>query len=364
MDESDVEIRFDAQGVCSHCQVAEGMLSAVRFSPEESERRLSQMATAIKAVGKGRAYDVVLGLSGGVDSSYTAYIAHKMGLRPLAVHFDNGWNTEIAVSNIKNVVKTLGFDLETYVIDWPEFRDIQRAFIKASVVDIEMVTDHAIVAATVRIARRHDIRYILSGQNRATEHCMPKSWIWNKQDLANLKDIHSKHGERPLKTFPTMSTWKYLVYRRLFFDIVQPLNNLNYRKTDAMALLAREVGWRDYGGKHYESLFTKFYQAYILPEKFGIDKRKAHLSALVRNGEIDRDAAVRDLAKPLYQASDFANDKAYVLKKLGFSEGEFDVIMATPPRSHTQFKSDRAFVAKLMSVYAKIKDLGLMKQVR
>ncbi len=364
MDTTDPGITFDADGVCSHCQRAKALLASVRFSPEESARRLTAIAAHIRSKGSGSEYDAVLGLSGGVDSSYTAYVAHKMGLRVLAVHFDNGWNSEIAVSNIKNIVRTLKFDLETYVIDWEEFRDIQRAFIKASVVDIEMVTDHAITAAMCRIARQHRIRFVLSGQNYATEHCMPKAWIWNKQDLTNLRAIHRKFGEVPLRTFPMMPTWKYLVFRRLFFEYVVPLNSMNYRKTEAMEFLQRELGWRYYGGKHYESIFTKFYQAYILPRKFNIDKRKAHLSALIRNGELSRPEALAEMEKPLYAPDELARDKEYVLKKLGFSEAEFDRIMAEPPRPHDALPTDRKLVARLMALYMRLKTAGLMKGIR
>lgn len=364
MDTTDPGISFDARGICSHCHRAEGLLAGVRFTPAESASRLEAIAGRIKAAGKGKEYDVVLGLSGGVDSSYTAYVAHQMGLRPLAVHFDNGWNSEIAVSNIKNIVKVLDFDLETYVINWEEFRDLQRAFIKASVIDIEMLTDHAITAATCRIAREHGIRFVFSGQNYATEHCMPKAWIWNKQDLVNIKAIHRRYGEVPLKTYPMMSTIKYLVARRVLFEYVTPLNNLNYRKIEAMEALKSDLAWRYYGGKHYESLFTKFYQAYILPRKFHVDKRKAHLSSLIRNGEITREDAIAELQKPLYEPNELIHDKDYVLKKLGFGDEEFDRIMTQPPVAHDSFPSDRTRVAALMTLYEKLRSIGLMKQVR
>jgi N-acetyl sugar amidotransferase len=360
MDTTDPNIIFDGEGVCSHCHKAEALLGSVTFAKEESERRLRAISDRILATSRGRSYDSIIGLSGGADSSYAAYIAHRMGLRPLAVHFDNGWNSEIAVSNIKNIVKTFGWDLVTYVINWEEFRDIQRAFFKASVIDIEMITDHAIMAAMYKIARDHSIRYILSGENYATEHCMPKAWIWNKQDLRNLKAIHKRFGEIPLKTFPLMSTWKLLVYRRLFFEYVLPLNNLNYRKNDAMEELKREVGWRDYGGKHFESVFTKFYQAYILPIKFGVDKRRPHLSALIRNGEIIREQALKEMDKPYYDLVEMERDREYVLKKLGFTETEFDSMMKEKQVPHHYYPSDRKTVQNLLKVYGFFKDLNLV----
>jgi N-acetyl sugar amidotransferase len=364
MDTTDPDILFDEHGVCTHCHKAEWLLSAVRFSEEESRRRLEAIADKIKKQTEGKDYSCIVGLSGGVDSSYAAYVAHGMGLRILAVHFDNGWNSEIAVSNIKNIVKTFELDLITYVINWEEFRDIQRAFIKASVVDIEMITDHAIMAAMYRIAKEHGIRYILSGQNYATEHCMPKAWIWNKQDLRNLKAIHRQYGETPLKTFPVLSTWRYLIYRRIFFEYVLPLNNLNYRKFEAMEILKRELNWREYGAKHFESLFTKFYQAYILPVKFGIDKRKAHLSALVRNGELTRDQAVQELSKPYYDPKELKQDKDYVFKKLGFSEGEFDSLMKQQAIPHDHYGSDHSLVSRMLGIYETFKEWGVVKARR
>lgn len=342
MDTTDPNISFDGNGVCNHCRDAGPVLDKVRLSEAESEQRLQALADDIRTNTKGRAYDVVVGMSGGVDSSYVAWLAHKLGLRVLAVHFDNGWNAEVAVANIRAVVETCGFDLETYVIDWPEFRDLQRAFIKAGVVDIEMLTDHAIMAAMFDLAKRHNIRYVLSGTNVATEHGMPRAWVWNKQDLTNIEAIHKRFGERRLKSFPRMgllrSIWQR--YLAMGFEFVEILDLANFRKDKAMRELSENTGWRYYGGKHYESVFTKFYQAYILPRKFGIDKRKVHLSALVRNGELARDQALAELQLPLYDEGDLRRDKAYVLKKLGFSEDEFDALMNQPPVSHDHYPSD------------------------
>lgn len=360
MDTTDPEIVFDNQGVCSNCHRAAGLLSKVQLSEEESQRRLSVWKNKIQKHGRNSKYDCIIGLSGGVDSSYTALMASRLGLRPLAVHFDNGWNTEIAVHNIKMIVGVLGFNLETYVINWEEFQDLQRAYFKASVVDIEALTDHAITAAMFRLARKHRIRYILSGSNTATEHCMPKTWIWNKQDLVNIRAIHRLFGERRLRTFPMLSTWKYLVYRRTFFEFVTVLNDVNYRKLKAMEELKEELGWKEYGGKHYESLFTRFYQAHILPRKFGIDKRRAHLSSLIRNGEITRDQALAELEKPLYEPFELERDMEYVLKKLGFSKDEFEEIMRNDPVPHSHYPSDRTFVERLLRFYGVFLGRGLL----
>ena len=366
MDASDIDIVFDHAGVCSHCRKAEALLTTVHFTPQESEYRIAAIRDRIKAAGRGNTYDSVIGLSGGVDSSFVAYVAHRLGLRPLAVHFDNGWNSETAVTNIAKIVEKCGFDLITYVINWPEFRDLQRSMLKASVIDIEIVTDHAITATVFQIARQYGIKTILLGTNIATEHSMPSSWLWHKQDLRNIKAIHRQYGELDLHSYPMLNTWNYLYY--LYgrgFECVDLLNNLNYSKTDAVEILEREFDWQYYGGKHYESVFTKFYQAYLLPIKFGIDKRKAHFSDLIRNGELTRDVALSEISKPLYSDDDLQVEKRYVLKKLGFSETEFAHIMAAPLRLHSEFATDAPFVNMLRSVKASVKRARpLLRQLR
>lgn len=345
LDTSDPDITFDSEGVCNHCRKAESLLPNYRFTEEESEQRLKAIAGRIRVTAGNQPYDSILGLSGGVDSSYVAHLAHKIGLKPLVVHFDNGWNSEMAVANIEKIVQKCNYDLMTYVIDWPEFRDIQRAFFKAGVIDIEMVTDHAILAIMYRLARKHKIKYVLSGTNFATEHGMPRQWLWNKADLTNLKAIHKKYGELKIKSYPTMSTLEY-VYRRFMqgLEYVELLNNVNYTKQGAMDTLRHEFDWQYYGGKHYESVFTKFYQAYVLPTKFKVDKRRVHLSDLIRNGEITRDDALAELALPLYTDNELRNDKLYVCRKLGFSEEELDRLIAEAPVPHGAYPSDQWLV--------------------
>lgn len=364
MDDSDPEITFDEEGVCSRCRRAEVQLAPLHaISEQQGWDNLRAMADFIRAKTGRLKYDCLVGLSGGVDSSYVAFLAHKLGLRVLAVHFDNGWNSELAVSNIHTIIDKLGYDLHTYVINWAEFKDLQRAFLKASVVDIEMVTDHAITAAMFELARRHKIKFVLSGANVATEAGMPAAWTWRKQDLRNIKAIHRRFGSRPLKSYPRMGTFRYQAVASLGlgYTLMQPLNRINYRKLAAVDLLKHELGWREYGGKHYESVFTKFYQAYILPTKFGIDKRKVHLSALVRNGEITREQAVAELSEPLYLPEELEREKRYVLKKLGFTEEEFDRLMAEPPVSHDAYPSDEVFVRPLLNLKAALRSRGLVK---
>jgi N-acetyl sugar amidotransferase len=343
MDTSDRTITFDRDGVCSHCRGAERELADVSWTPEASARALEAAAATVRGARTGD-YDCVIGLSGGVDSSYVAYLAKGLNLRPLAVHFDNGWNSELAVENIERVVEGCGFDLHTYVIDWKEFRDLQRAFLLASVVDIELLTDHAISAAMASLANQHGLRFVLSGYNVATEHGMPTAWFWDKGDWTNIRAIHERFGTVPLRTYPHRSRIRRRVRQRLGREpeTVELLNLINYRRDKAAETLKGEFGWREYGGKHHESTFTRFYQSYILPRKFGIDKRRPHLSARIRNGELTRGEALAEVSEPAYATpEELAIEREFVLKKLGFTDREFDTVMATPPRPHDDYPSDQ-----------------------
>jgi len=349
---SDPDIVFDKNGVCNHCHEFNKNIIKYRYRENKEQKNLKTLGDRIKSRQKGE-YDSIIGLSGGVDSSYVAYLAMKMGLNPLCVHFDNGWNSKIAVKNIKNIINVTGFDLSTYVIDWLEFRDLQRSFLKAGVIDIEMLTDHAITASLFKIGKNMGIRTVLSGANYTTEHGMPKSWVWSKMDLRNIKSIHKKYGDISLKSFPSMSTlrWRLIQYLGIGGTIYEePLNLINYRKTDAMDTLKKVFKWQYYGGKHYESVFTKFYQAYILPTKFGVDKRLSHLSALIRNGEISRDEAIVELNQPIYNENVLLKDKEFILKKLGFSENEFYAIMSRLPVSHDNFLTDQMYMKYLTTL--------------
>lgn len=340
MDTSDPNISFDAQGVCSHCHNYQELIRRKLPRADEAQHRLAEIVARIKADGRGKEYDSIIGLSGGVDSSYLAWQAKHLGLRPLAVHFDNGWNSELSVKNIENIVKRLGFDLYTYVIDWEEFRDLQISFFKASVIDIELLTDNAIFSSLYRIARERNIRYLLDGQNLVTEAIMPKAWVHMKTDLKNIRAIQKRFGKKKIQTFPTIGPWRQLIYQ--YTGVLTPvrlLNYLPYNKAEAMALLERELGWKYYGGKHYESTFTKFYQAHVLPVKFHVDKRRAHLSTLICSGQMTREEALAQVELELYPAVELKQDREYVIKKLGFTENEFDEIMQLPVRSHLDYPS-------------------------
>lgn len=348
MDTTDPDIEFDANGICNHCREYDEVARRKLFSGNEGERRVQEIANQIKEYGKNKEYNCVLGLSGGVDSSFVAYHAKRLGLRPLVVHFDNGWNSEISVKNIENVIRKLDLELYTYVIDWEEFKDLQLSFLKASVVDIEMITDHAITAAMFNLAKERGIKYILSGTNLVTEGIMPQSWVYAKWDIRNIRAIQSQFGTKKISEFPVcglidMLAMKYL--RR--YRYVEVLNYVDYNKKEAMEILDREIGWKYYGGKHYESVFTRFYQAYILPKKFKIDKRKPHLSILICSGQMTRDQALEEIKKPLYDPEELEEEKEYVLKKLGLTEQEFQEIMELPVKSHLDYPNGQ-WIHKLL----------------
>lgn len=336
----DPQIRFDAYGVCSYCHSYEDEKAYFIRTGAEAERLLTDTVAKIKAYGKDKKYDCLIGLSGGVDSSYVAYTAHRFGLRALCVHFDNGWNSELAVMNIHNIVNKLGFDLNTYVIDWEEFKDLQLAYLKASVIDIEVLTDHAIYGSMFRIAKDADIKYVLGGHNVATEGILPYHWTYDKKDYINIKAIHRQYGQKQLKTFPFLDRKMKRFIQTSGIEFVNYLNWLPYVKNDVKALLQKELDWKDYGGKHYESIWTRFYQGYILPVKFGVDKRKAHLSTLVCSGQLTKEEALEEMKQPPYDPRQLKIDKEFVLKKLGLTEEEFDAYMKAPARNHREFDTE------------------------
>lgn len=340
MDNTDPDISFDENGVSNWWHDYQTILAS---QPNEEQRAelLEESLRKVKESGKGKAFDCVLGLSGGVDSSYMSYLAKKWSLRPLVVHFDNSWNDALAVRNIEVMLKKLGFTLHTFVMNWLEFRDLQRAYFKASVLDLEVPTDHMIFGALHKTAHEHGIKCVLSGNNFATEWLLPRAWYYPKGDLENIKGIHQAFGELPMKHLPKLGVWQKLYYEHVkqIYQL-QVLELIPYKKIAAKQFLMDEFGWKDYGGKHYESVFTRFYQSYILPKNYGIDKRKAHLSNLILNGEITRAEALVELSGPADDPDRQKADKRYVAKKLGWSDAEFDEILALPPRRHEEFATD------------------------
>lgn len=339
----DPNLILDENGICNHCHYYDTEAAYYLKVGTDAERQMKKTIDEIKAYGKNRKYDCLIGLSGGVDSSYVAYIAKQKGLRALCVHFDNGWNSEIAVQNIHNIVTKLDFDLYTYVIDWEEFKDLQLAYLKASVIDIEVLTDHAIYGTMFKIAKDNDIKYVLGGHNVVTEGVLPYHWTYNKKDYINIKSIHKKYGEKELKSFPFLDRKMKKYIDRSGIEFINYLNWIKYIKDDVKKKLQDELDWRDYGGKHYESIWTRFYQGYILPVKFKVDKRKAHLSALVCSGQIMREEALAEMKKPIYEEDLLKVDKEFVLKKLGLTDIEFETIMKMPVKSHWDFDTEGSF---------------------
>lgn len=340
---ADPNITFDENGICNYYYEYKDSEKKYVFSGEEGHQILQQKMNKIKNFPKKGKYDCILGLSGGVDSTYLCLLAKEYGLNPLIVHFDNGWNSELATHNIQNTVEKLGFDLYTHVVDWHDFKELQLAYLKASVVDIEVLTDHAFMAVLYQQARKFNIKFVLAGMNIVTEQVLPKYWVYSKGDLVNIKDIHKKFGTvrtKSLKNFPflDLNIRKYC-REVLKIEVVEPLNYISYNYDKVKEQIINELDWHDYGGKHYESVWTRFYQGYILPKKFHIDKRKAHFSNLIFSNQITKDEALKKLSTPPYPSEELlSEDKEFILKKLELSEKEFDVIMNLPRKEHTDYK--------------------------
>ncbi|MBI4705042.1 MAG: N-acetyl sugar amidotransferase [Deltaproteobacteria bacterium] len=360
MDTSDPEIQFDhPSGRCSYCKLYDHRVRHDLFHGEERERKLAAIVAKVKAEGSGHEYDCLIGLSGGVDRTTAVWELKKRGLRPLAIHLDNGWNAELAVDNIKKVLDKLQIDLYTYVIDWEEFKDIQLSFLRASVPNSEIPTDHAIVCLHLKVALERNIRYMFIGANLATEAFMPVAWGYDPRDLKHLRAIHRRFGNVPLTTFPQLSvrTSLYAVlWRRIRWLSV--LNYVSYDKQSAIEMLRQHFGYRPYGAKHFESVYTRFFQGYILPVKFGFNKKRAHLSSLVLSGGISRAQALEDMAKEDYVGTALcAEDREFVIKKLGLTEAEFEEIMRLPPRSHYHYPNNRLLFERMPWLFGRFKRL-------
>lgn len=337
MDTSDPEITFDENGVCIYCRNYEKRKNMFVPTAKEKDSQLLAMVEFCKKKGKGKKYDCIIGVSGGVDSTFVAYKIKQLGLRPLAMHLDNGWDAELAVSNIYNVLKKLDIELYTYVLEWEEFKSLQTAFLKASTPDSEIPTDHAISTLLKDYATKEDIPLIL-GTNYSSESILPRTWSQGHMDWGYIKKINKLFGTKKLKDFPHYSVYKRIYWNRFKrLQIFSLLDYIDYDKEKAKQFLIDELGWRDYGGKHHESIYTKFFQAYILPVKFGFDKRRAHLSSLILAGQISRDEALKELEKPLYNEKELQEHLLYVPKKLGLSKEEFEAIMNTPVRKYEEF---------------------------
>ena len=311
---------------------------------------MERLVQTLKEHGRARTYDVMVGLSGGIDSAYLAHVARrKLGLRLLAVHVDGGWNSDPAVRNIESLVRGLDIDLHTYVVEWSEMRDLQVAFLKASVLNQDIPQDHAFFATLYRTAARFGMRHFLSGVNFASECVVPPKWGFPSMDGVHLRAVHRRFGREELRTFPVMSFSEYLWMTRVRrqLTIHRPLNYIAYDKELARAELQREYGWRDYGGKHSESRFTKFYQEIYLPRKFAFDKRRLHLSSLIVSGQISREQALAELATPIIDETQARRDIKFVAKKLGLSREELDALIESPPISHYAYPNQMNLLSAL-----------------
>lgn len=341
MDTTDPDIWFDENGVSSHALQYDENYASIVDAAQTGKRlgQLNSLVAAIKKAGEGKPYDCIVGVSGGVDSTYLIMRAVELGLRPLAVHFDSGWNSELAVNNIENLVTKLGLDLYTHVVDWREMRDLQLSFFKASVANCDIPTDHAFGWVAFNQAKKYGIKYILAGGNLVSESILPKAWGYNSADAKHVKAIQRKFGSVKLKTYPTMGLYKRHLWYPLVKGIrpVRPLDYMPYHYQDAKAQIAAKVGWRDYGGKHYESVFTRFFQGYYLPTKFGFEKRKAHLSSLILSGEITRDEALEQMKSSNYDDGLCTQDFEFIAKKLGVTTEELGEIFARPIVDHLAY---------------------------
>jgi aminotransferase len=345
MDTTDPLITFDAEGVCNHCRHFDRVTAKLWHPGPEGGPMLEKILDAIRREGKGKDYDCILGLSGGVDSSYLALKVKEFGLRPLVMHVDAGWNSELAVSNIEKIVKHCCFELHTHVMDWDEMRDLQLAYLRSGVANQDVPQDHAFFASLYHYATQNGIRTVLSGGNTATEAIFPDAWLGTAMDAINLRAIHRRFGTIPLRHFKTISFSQYYFWYPFVrgMRVLRPLNYLPYAKHDAIEEL-QAIGWRAYRGKHGESVFTRFFQNCYLPERFGYDKRKPHLSSLIVSGQITRRTALDELAQPLQTPAERDADVAYFCKKLGISTEQFAMTMAQPTRHYSEFPNwDRRY---------------------
>lgn len=348
MDTTDPEIFFDEFGICNHCKEYESRAASDLHYDKAGQKKLESIILKIKEDGKGKKYDCVIGVSGGVDSTYLLYMLKRFNIRPLAVHLDNSWNTELSTKNIELATGKLGIDLYTYVLDWQEFRDLQISFLKSSIANIEIPTDHAIVAIIYKKAAEIGTKYIISGGNITTEAIMPDSWMYDAKDWRIIKSIHKKFGGKRLKTFPHLSLFdmaNFTFVKKIKY--IPLLNYIVYDKEKAVKTLKDELGWRSYGSKHNESVYTRFFQNYILPHKFNIDKRRAHLSTLICSKQLSRSEALFLVAKDFFPDKKTENEeKEYVIKKLGMNKEQFDEIMNLPVKSFKNYPNNSWFFDK------------------
>lgn len=342
LDTTAPKIQFDEDGNCNYCTRFLDKISAIG---DKKEKDVDLLIDKIKESGKGKKYDCVLGLSGGLDSTWALKIIVEKGLTPLVVHMDNGWNSEAAQNNIHNIVERLNVDLYTHVIDWEEYKDMMQAFFDADVLDIELLMDHAFVGALYKQANKYNIKYILTGQNNSNEGMgMPEGWNWYKLDKKNILSIWKKYGKlKKLKTYPFFGTFDWIVSQFIRkVEWVRFLDYFEFNDKEALDILVREYGYKAYEYKHYESIFTRFYQGYILPNKFKFDKRRLHLSNTILTGQITRNDALSILEQPPYPDQDrLDEDIEYIIKKMGWDKKFLSEYLKRPEVSHRVYGTER-----------------------
>jgi N-acetyl sugar amidotransferase len=339
MDSTASNIEFHNKG-CNFCSNLINVFDG--YEKLKKEKNISNLVSKIKEKSQGKKYNCIVGVSGGLDSSYTLLKAVELGLKPLAVHLDNSWNSELSQNNISNLVNNLNVDLYTHVIEWDEYKKLMKSYLHANVVDLELLTDHAVFAINFQLANKYGLKYILSGTNLATEGmCLPDNWAWNILDKNNILSIANSYNVKKFKTFPSISMLDYVYYYK-FKKItwISTLDYLNYDKNLAIDEL-KKYGYKPYVYKHYESILTRFYQGYILPQKFQIDKRKMFFSTLIISGKMNREEAINELKKPTYpDRSLLASDMDYFLKKLDWSQKDLDDYINKPAVKHDYYCSD------------------------
>ena len=355
MDTTDPNITFNDEGICNYCQeFPQRQVYMCGKDETEKQKRLEQIVSKMKKDGMGKEYDCVLGISGGVDSAYMAYMAHRLGLRVLAIHVDAGWNSEVAVMNIQKMCEKLNLELHTIVIDWTTMKELQRAYMFSGLPNLDIPQDHVFLSAIYDYAYKYKIKYILNGANLATEGILPTAWGYSNLDWRCIKSVYKKCGRNlvTLRNYPHMNIIKYALFRYLGVpEMVRLLNYIPYSKKDAMATLEKEFGWTYYGGKHFESRFTKFFQSYYLPHKFGYDKKRAHLSSLIVGGEMTREEALKEMEDSSdYPEEEQLEDRDYILKKLDISLEEWNDIMKAPRKTEDDYANDKKAMALLRKI--------------
>ncbi|AWI98237.1 N-acetyl sugar amidotransferase [Escherichia coli] len=364
MDTSDPNISFDDNGQCDYCSNFDKNILPNWNANNSGLSKLLEMSESIKKDSKGSDFDCIIGLSGGLDSSYAAYIAkEKMGLRPLLFHVDAGWNTDQAVGNIEKLIEGLGLDLYTEVINWEEMKDLQLSFLKSGIPDQDLVQDAAFFSSLYKFARKHKIKHVITGSNFSTECCRePEEWGgYLGIDTMLFNDIHRQFGTRPLNSFPLVDILIYKVFYQkiLGMKVHHPLNLVPFTKKDAENELSEKFGWQPFQHKHHESRFTRFYEDYWLPRRFGYEKRRAHFSSLIMTGQMTREQALERLLKPEMDEHFLEQEFEYIAHKLGISVDDLKELFSIPKKTYKDYKNKRWLISLGTNI---LRTLGLEKR--